>query len=511
MTSKLPPLIQHFLYESLVQSSAPLALRFSPDWKLESAMGDATRYGLDLSGGRGISELSDLFLGLDLTEAQSFEFVQLSGGRHVHLHLLPNGDGFWLLVVDASDESGRQQVIQQAGHEASLASHERGRALKKLKRIRSELEAQQAELTEANALKNALIATLSHEFRTPLTAIFGYLHLLDRRLANETGVQQPLRAIRRAATHLMALSENLLEFGRGEAGRSLVEAVPVDLAALADDLRDMFAPIAAEANLGFEITLGAVAPPPASDLMKLRQILTNLIGNALRYTPSGSVKVGIDWNGELIVLTVRDTGRGIPESERADLFKPFVRGSGSSSRGAGLGLSIVQRIVDQLGGSIELASKVGEGSTFTVRLPRLDPAHAVARATPSAQAAPVRAPAGATALVVDDDPDIAALLALFLRDLGFKVDSVGDGNSGLERAAKEQPTVLLVDVQMPGLSGNAAVYRLRSSGYKGRIVSVSATSTREARDAALAAGANAYVTKPIDLPALVRAVLPAGG
>jgi signal transduction histidine kinase len=156
--------------------------------------------------------------------------------------------------------------------------------------VRTELEAQAARLEEADQLKGALMATLSHEFRTPLTSIFGYLHLLQRGLGEDERTVHPMRAIKRSAMHLFALAENLLEYARDDAGGSLVQVTRIDLARLGDELRDMFAAIAQEQQLSFSVTAGA-GHEAYGDELKLRQILINLISNALRYTPRGGVAV----------------------------------------------------------------------------------------------------------------------------------------------------------------------------------------------------------------------------
>jgi signal transduction histidine kinase len=498
-----PAAVENYLERVLIERARPLLLTFDAQWQLQEIAGDAARFGFDPDAPGTLTEhLQELFLGLPTGELQDFPFVELAGGRNAHVHLVPDGERFHVLLLDASDEHERTQAQQQLGNQAELASIEKSRALARLRQIKSELERQRTNLEEAHALKNALIATLSHEFRTPLTSIFGYLHLLERRGDNAANRASALQAIRRNATYLFTLAENLLEYGRSESGSpgaGLVNAERVDVARLAADLDAMFHPLAQDKGIGFAIDLGAAPPDDALfDDVKLRQVVINLLSNAVRYTAKGEVRAHIAWEAPLLAVDVRDSGIGISPEYRDRVFKAFNRGAQSGSRGAGLGLSIVKRLVEQMHGTLDLDSTPGEGSTFRIRLPALERKASLPPAPADASAAQ------RSAIVVDDDPDVAGLLEVLLADLGFAVHVYDDANAAVERARAEPPSVLLIDVELPGLSGNAAVYRLRSQGYKGHIVTLSATATEDARAAALAAGANEYLTKPLNLDQFVR-------
>ncbi len=504
MKDNHPPLIKLYLRACLVEAARPVVLKFDSDWRLAESSGDPAWYGIDPRDPEpGLGHVRDLFLGIAGNDVQVFPQVELPGGRSAHVHLVPDIGGCWVILLDATTDVARQRAVQQLGNEAELSGIEKSRALKRLKRVRSELEQQRSQLQEADALKTALMATLSHEFRTPLTSIFGYLHLLERRLADDKNGTHALRAIRRSATHLQALSENLLEYAREGAG-SLIESQPLDLARIAEELRDMFAPLAAEQNLAFELKADvAVQGTPLGDALKLRQIAINLIGNALRYTPQGRVDARLAWDGKQVTIEVRDTGIGVPAAHRERIFEPFDRGDQKGSRGAGLGLAIVKRVIDAMGGRITVDSQMGRGSTFRADVP----ATGEPSAQPAAAAEPGRAPRGARAIVADDDPDIRDLLRLMLEDQGWKVELARDARETVERTKSAQPDLLVVDVQMPGLSGNAAVYQLRSQGFRGRIITLSATPTTDARNAALQSGADAFLTKPLDLAQFLRTAL----
>ena len=494
----LPTAVEDYLRSTLIDRAHPLLLSFNANWELHDLQGDAAFYGIDLGDrARGARELQDLFIGLPLDDSQDIPFVELASGRCAHVHLVADGSVLHVLLLDAEREHGRQRAQQQMGNEALLASHQKSKAIGKLREIRSELERQRARLEEADALKNALIATLSHDFRTPLTSIFGYLHLLEHRVDDGTNSLQAVQAIRRNATYLFTLAENLLEYGRGESDTALLIPVEVDLAALAADVDAMFRPLAEDKDLAFHVDLALDdAAAPLFDEMRLRQVVINLLSNAVRYTPSGEIALGIEWRAGVLRIRVRDSGIGISSEYRDSVFKPFNRGGQAGSKGAGLGLSIVQRLVTQMNGSLELDSKPGQGSCFSIELPPLGCA---------AQTLGERNAAGSRrVMVVDDDQDIAQLLEVLLTAAGFRVQVVGSAAAALAEAPRVRPDVLLIDVELPDLSGNAVVFQLRARGYGGCIVTLSATATKDARDTSLRAGADFYLTKPLNIDQFVN-------
>ena len=503
--SAVPARVETYLRELFWQRVHPLLLTFDAGWHLRDIHGDAAHYGIDSADpAQGTQLLRDLFIGMPLDEPQDVPFVELDNGRSAHLHLIPDGDSFHVLLLDAETERERRRVQQQLGHEEALKSQAKTKAIGQLKQIRTELERQHARLEEAHALKNALIATMSHGFRTPLTSIFGYLQLIDRRAKEEPTIRDALHAVRRNATYLFTLAENLLEYGRSESSVALLNPTPIDLAALARDLEAMFRPLAEEKGLEFHVTLKLDdATEPVFDEVRLRQILLNLLSNAVRYTRRGEITADLVWRGQTFSADITDTGIGIAAAHRDSVFTPFNRGGHAGSKGAGLGLSIVKRLVEQMRGTLTFDSDIGRGSSFRVAVPL---GRERANAHTEAAIAPRFWLQGRSVLVADDDPDIANLLQALLGDLGFRVRVVADAQSAVLEAMAGRPDVLLIDVELSGLSGNAAVYKLRSRGYKGRIVTLSATATSEAREAALRAGADHYLTKPLNVDQFVHVI-----
>jgi len=487
----LPVAVEEHLRDVLFDRTHPLLLGFDAAGELRDVRGDASFYGIDpASPDEALGEIHDLFVGLPPDTGENLPFVELANGRSVHVHRIPVADGFYVLLLDADETRNRERMHQQVSHEAALAGYQKTRAISLLKDVRDQLERQRAGLEEANALKNALISTMGHEFRTPLTSIFGYLDALD---TASVDAQTALPAIRRNATHLYALAENLLEYGRGEAGSAPLEPAPVDLERLRADMDAMFQPLAGSKGVEFAATLSLHgAGTPWFDEIRVRQVVINLLSNAVRYTSRGRISLGLDWDGAMLRIEVRDSGIGISPEFQASVFTPFNRGAQAGSVGAGLGLSIVRRLVERMHGTLALESVAGQGTTFRIAIPS-------APAPDSAAAVHERA---LRVLVVDDDPDIVELLRAVLEGDGCHVMTLSDAGSAIEEAMRSPPDVLVIDVEMPGMSGNAAVFRLRSQGYRGRIVVLSANAGAEARDAALRAGADRYMTKPLNLDRL---------
>lgn len=503
--TRIDPQLESLLFDILLEQTKPLFLRFDQKLGLLGMEGQLDAWRVDDSEVL-VQAVRDLLLGMPLDGRGELRAVELSGQRLAHVHWEGRADGVDVILLDARTELEQQRQKQQESHDAELASTERGKAIDRLRKVKHELERRQAQLEEADALKTAFLSTLSHEFRTPLTAIFGYLHLLERRLRPDNESQYALRAIRRGATHLFGLAENLLEYGKPEADAHRLNIVRMDLRMLADDLGIMFLPLAEEQGLSLEFQIDSVPLELCLDEIKVKQVLINLLSNAIRFTPRGSVRVRLSWNGQKFEAQIQDTGIGIPEDLVNSIFKPFHRGGPAGQRGAGLGLSISRRLVEQMHGQMSFRSRPGEGSTFTVSLPSLQVGRALNVAVNDADLPAEIWLSGGTALIIDDDPDLRELLRLLLEDLGFSVELCVTANDGFERAQRLDPDLVVVDLNLPGLPGNAASFKLRAHGYKGPILAISAQTDAEAKRAALAAGADQFLPKPIQIEAFVRAV-----
>jgi signal transduction histidine kinase len=389
-------------------------------------------------------------------------------------------------------------------------------------------------LAELDRAKTAFFSNVSHEFRTPLTLMLGptedALGSSDRALR---GVD--LETVHRNELRLLKLVNVLLDFARIEAGRTRASFEATDLAALTTDLASAFRSAMERANVAFEVECPTLPEPVFVDRDMWEKIVLNLLSNALKFTFEGEVSVALAWRGDHAELTVRDTGVGIAASQLPRLFERFHRIEGGRARtheGSGIGLAFVQELVRQHGGTIEVTSRLDEGTAFTISIPRGSshlphdrvgspqefrstsagsayveealrwiPDHT---ADPLAQPPEPSSRTGARVLVADDNADMREYIARILRQ-HWNVETVSNGHDALASARRNRPDLILSDVMMPGLDGFALVRELRSDPTTATtpIVLLSARAGEEASAEGLRAGADDYVVKPFSASGLV--------
>jgi len=379
---------------------------------------------------------------------------------------------------------------------------------------------------QASTAKSAFVANMSHEIRTPMTAILGYADLLLEPGQSPADKHNHVQTIRRNGRHLMAILNDVLDVSKIEAGKMTIERVTCAPEQLLHDIIQMMTPRAQ--TQGIDLELACLSPLPAqirTDPTRLRQVLLNLVGNAIKFTPQGSVRVEVATSpgpqGEIeLTCAVIDTGIGIDPQQIDWLFKPFNQADDSTTRnfgGTGLGLTISQKLCRLMGGDLACDSEPGRGSTFTahVVVGRADepvPAKPAPTASASASDEAPEPLVGRRVLVVEDGPDNQRLIKHYLTKAGAHVEVADNGAIGRDRAeqalAEQQPfDIVLMDMQMPVLDGYSATRALRDAGYTRPILALTAHASANDRAACLDAGCDDYLTKPIDRQQLVQAVL----
>jgi signal transduction histidine kinase/CheY-like chemotaxis protein len=378
-------------------------------------------------------------------------------------------------------------------------------------RVFRELEEKTRELEIAGRHKSEFLASMSHELRTPLNAVIGFSDVLLERMFGELNERQEeyVLDIRNSGRHLLELINEILDLSKIEAGRMELELGAVSLPALLDHGVAMVRERAVQHGIALELDVAPEVGTVRADEVKLKQVVVNLITNAVKFTPDGgSVSVRAEARGAEAIVSVRDTGIGIPEEERERIFEAFQRGgrgARSSAEGTGLGLTLSRRILDLHRGRLWMESTVGVGSTFSFAVPRMA-GEAPADVELVAPAVPVaEAEASGCILVVEDDRRSADLLRVYLEDAGYGVAIARDGMEGLELARSLAPTAVVLDVLLPRLNGWDVLARLKRDPTTAGIPVV-VVSMLDERGAGFALGAAEYLVKPVEHDELLRAV-----
>jgi signal transduction histidine kinase/ActR/RegA family two-component response regulator len=371
------------------------------------------------------------------------------------------------------------------------------------------------ELRRLDELKSDFLAMVSHELRTPLTAIIGYSRLLMRQVHGPLSPKQleHQEAIFRGAQRLTDLINDLLDVSQLEAGRVEVDRRPTDVHQVAEQVVAVVGASAHAKPVQVGNELPADLPPVFADPGRLHQVLLNLLGNAVKFTPAGgSVRVYGGAHRDKVWIAVEDTGVGIEREQLARIWTPFYQVESpmrSRHGGSGLGLAIVRRLVELHGGLVRAESEgVNQGSRFVFTLPIAEGA-----AVPRAEAAPAAPPepvlAGRRVLIVEDEEHSRALMTVVIGELlGGEVRVCADGQSGIAEALARPPALVLVDLMLPAVSGWDVTRRLREDPRTRSvpIIAVSALARPQEREAALHAGCDAYLTKPFTPDELTRLI-----
>jgi signal transduction histidine kinase/ActR/RegA family two-component response regulator len=424
-------------------------------------------------------------------------FVVVSGGRYA-------GVGSALSLLQAAHERGRQQAADliEANEEARRAVRDQRQAL------------EAAEL--ANLAKSTFLATMSHEIRTPLNGVLGMAQAMA--MDEIAPVQRErLEVIRRSGEALLVILNDVLDLSKIEAGKMELECAEFDIEELARGVGDLFASVAEAKACRFVLTVDPAAVGVyRGDPTRLRQILYNLVSNALKFTSAGEVNVKISGTAQGLELRIRDTGIGMSEDQIAVAFSKFQQADTSTTRrfgGTGLGLAICRELAHLMGGSISVQSRLGEGSEFTVvlPLPRARDAEASARGAPEPNAAAVASGRPVRVLAAEDNEVNQLVLKALFQNTGIEPFVVENGVDAVAAWEAEHWDVILMDVQMPRMDGPAATRiireRERASGRERTpIIALTANAMSHHVADYMIAGMDDFVAKPIEVGRLFAAL-----
>lgn len=389
--------------------------------------------------------------------------------------------------------------------------------------VLSERRAEEARVQaeQANRAKSQFLTTISHELRTPLTAILGFTELLQRDLGEslEADRQEMLEMVIQSGKHLAELLNDLIDIAKVEAGTLHFEPQPHNFRKLVDSICNLMSLRAGEKHLRLHSQIEEAVPKRVMiDPIRIRQVLVNLLGNAVKYTNEGSIDIDVGYEsvGEVLAVRVTDTGCGIAAELLPNLFEPFVQGQqseGEQLTGAGLGLAISHRLADMMGGSLSVEQTSPAGTTFALVIPA---ENCAAHETKDLSATPVWAQeevpilnlSNKRVLIAEDTRANQVLLTRLLNELGANVDLAINGQDALDRIEESSTgdayDLVLMDIQMPVMDGLEATRRLRATGFGGPIVAITAAALKGDADRCRTAGCNEVVTKPIDISNLHR-------
>jgi len=483
---ELPPIVIGYLQGAFLERARPYCLLLDDEYRLISSWGDGSWSGAgELAIGQDARDELPFLIGTDLTLRHALDFMELPGGAIASTHIIPSHGECYVVLLDVQGDHSSIQARQQSVNELRLMQVRQQRLISRQRELiselveaKSELDHHRREAERVSENKSRFIAMMSHEFRTPLSSIINYADLALEQGTDLNEITKSVETMKRSARHLATLVEAILDDASLDAGKTQLINEEFEISQVLEDVSAMMAPMAADKDLSFAIRVDDDVPERiCADRIRLRQILINLLGNAIKFTVEGGVELLVAHNDGRMIVTISDTGPGISVEHQERVFQAFERGSDQRESGAGLGLSITSQLAKLMGGEISLDSAIGEGCTVSVHLPTV-----VGAGGPRDQAAALpaisdstRAAKPTSVLICDDDDDMVVLMEHYLHRSGYGLITSHDTAEAIDKTLKYDPDLVLMDCNVPGVGGVVAAKVLRERGYAKPIVALTAS------------------------------------
>ncbi len=431
------------------------------------------------------------------------KLIRYEGYSHEFRMRRWDGQYRWVISTGIPRFDDKQQFVGYMGNVIDV--HQRKIQEDSLKKDKQTAEA-------SSQTKSQFLANMSHEIRTPLNAILGFADLCADDECVENERIDYLKRIRCNGDHLLRLIDDILDLAKVESGNALVQKSQFSIERVMDEIIGSLRALASQKGLKLELHWGADLPKMVfSDPHRIKQIVNNLVGNAIKFTAGGEVRVDVIAAGDLLSIEITDTGVGLSPSQKNNLFKPFSQADSSVTRkfgGTGLGLHLSRKLAQSIGGDVILkSSEFGQGSVFAFsfsigtaeeRRPlQSNRSRAVQPLLVMPDSPPLKKLFGKKILVAEDSADSKELIQIYFRSTGAQLIFAENGYEAISAAWREKPELILMDVQMPGLDGLEATRRLRTEGFNNPIVALTAHALQDEVDRSFEAGCNYHLTKPV--------------
>lgn len=495
---------KHLIGEEITEKLAVAYICVDQNMHVTRVSDNLAYYGYaDIPIGSDINEYVDFMVGMNVDTDIELAFLVSPSAVPIAVSLMPHQDELVVVITDVSKQAEQRRMLQQKANENELLLNKQEKLLAQLESASQSLELKNKQLKEASRLQTLFLAGVSHEFRTPLTSIIGHADVMRGGLkknntADFVAYDDHLHAVQRSSKHLLSLVENLLDHGKFDSNEIVLHPKATQLSEVFDDVALFLTPLSGAKKIKFSVdtdfnddTMVVV------DASRLRQCLINLIGNAIKFTDVGSVKVSARFQNDTLKVEIIDTGIGIKKGNLVKATQPFWQAKGTGKSGTGLGLTITKKIIELMGGEFSLTSEYGKGTqvAFELMAPQISQQDLVGDLTDNK----FQLFNGYKILLVEDDFDIAGLLLLMFAEAKINVSHVENGALAVEAMAEQRFDLVLMDLNMPVMGGHKAVKKIRESGDTTPIVIMSASALEADKKRAEKLACDGYLVKPVNI------------